>query len=52
MKLEKIFVMSQINEDDILGIPFLARHGCKMDFARPVVTNGELVPLEVIPSLC
>ena len=41
VKLEEIFVVSQINEDVILGMPFLARHDCKMDFARPVVTIGE-----------
>ena len=41
MELEEIFVVSQINEDAILGMPFLARHDCKMDFARPVVTIGE-----------
>ena len=41
VKLEEIFVVSQINEDAILGMPFLARHDCKIDFARPVVTIGE-----------
>ena len=32
VKLEEIFVVSQINKDAILGIPFLARHDCRMDF--------------------
>ena len=41
VKLEEIFVVSQINEVAILGMPFLARHDCKIDFARPVVTIGE-----------
>ena len=41
VKLEEILVVSQINEDDILGMPFLARHDCKMDFAQPVITIGE-----------
>ena len=33
VRLEEIFVVSQINEDPILGMPFLARHDCKMNFA-------------------
>ena len=41
MKLEEIIVVSQINEDAILGMPFSSRHDCKMDFARPVITIGE-----------
>ena len=41
MKLEEIFVVCQINKDAILGKLFLARHNCKMNFARPVVTIGE-----------
>ena len=39
VKLEEIFVVSQINEDAILGMLFLARHDCKM--ARPIITIGE-----------
>ena len=41
VKLEEIFVVSQINKDAILGIPFLARHGCRMDFTWAIVTIGE-----------
>ena len=41
VKKEKIFVVRQINEDAILGMPFLARYDCNVDFARPVVTIGE-----------
>ena len=41
VKLAEIFVVSQINTDAILGMPFLARHDCKMDFARPVITIGK-----------
>ena len=40
-KLEEIFVVSQINEDDILGMSFLAEHDCKIDFACPVITIGK-----------
>lgn len=32
MKMEEIFVISQIREDVILGMPFLANPGCKMGF--------------------
>ena len=41
VKLEEIFVVSQISEDVILGMPFLANHDCRMDFTKPVVTIGE-----------
>ena len=41
VKLEEIFVVSQISEDAILGMPFLANHDCRMDFTKPVVTIGE-----------
>ena len=41
VKLEEIFVVSQISEDAILGMPFLANHGCRMDFTKPVITIGE-----------
>ena len=36
VKLEKIFVVSQINEDVILGMPYLASHDCRMDFTQPI----------------
>ena len=41
VKLEEIFVVSQISEDAILGMPFLTNHDCRMDFTKPVVTIGE-----------
>ena len=41
VKLEEIFVVSQINEDAILGMPFLARHNRRTDFTRPIVTIEE-----------
>ena len=34
-------MVSQINKDAILGIPFLARHDCRMDFTEAIVTIGE-----------
>ena len=45
VKLEEIFAISQISKEAILGMPFLANHDCRMEFTKPVVTNGgrELV---------
>ena len=45
VKLEEIFVISQISEDAILGMPFLTNHDCRIEFTKPVVTFGgrELV---------
>ena len=34
-------MVSQINEDVIPGMPFLARHNCIMNFTWPIVTIGE-----------
>ena len=34
VKLEEIFVVSQISEDAILGMPFLANYDCRMDFTK------------------
>ena len=41
MKLKEIFVVSQISEDVILGMLFLANHDCRMDFTKPVMTIRE-----------
>ena len=38
IKFQETFVVSQINEDAILGMPFLTKHGCTMEFNRPTVT--------------
>ena len=37
VKAEEIFVVSRINEDAILGMPFLVAHNCAMEFDQPVV---------------
>ena len=37
VKTEETFVISQISEDAILGMPFLVDRKCTMDFSRPVV---------------
>jgi hypothetical protein len=39
---EETFVVSQISEDAILGMPFLTTQQCRMDFSKPVLTmNGR-----------
>jgi len=32
--IREIFVISPVEEDAILGMPFLKRHGCRIDFSR------------------
>ena len=41
VRLKKSFVVSQIREDTILGMLFLANHDCRIDFTKPVVTIGK-----------
>ena len=42
MVIEEKLVVSRINEDVILGMPFLATHRCTIDFGRPaVVVDGK-----------
>ena len=40
VKIEETFVVSQISEDAILGMPFLVEQGCSMDFTKPVIQLG------------
>ena len=37
MKTEEVFIISQINEDVILGMPFLVDRHCSMDFRKPII---------------
>ena len=37
MKTEVVFVVSRINEDAILGMPFLVTHNCSIEFHQPVI---------------
>ena len=43
VKTEEVFIISQINEDAILGMPFLVERKCAMDFQRPVLMTGSQV---------
>jgi len=35
--IQKTFIVSQLKEDAILGMPFLKRHGCHIDFSQSAV---------------
>ena len=37
VKTSEVFIISQISEDAILGMPFLVERRCTMDFHRPVL---------------
>ena len=37
VKVEEVFVVSRINEDAILSMPFLVAHNCAMEFNQPIV---------------
>ena len=37
VKAEEVFVVSHINDDAILGTPFLVAHNCAMEFNQPIV---------------
>jgi len=43
--IHETFIVSQLKEDAILGMPFLEKHQCRMDFRKSVVvmTGRELV---------
>jgi len=32
--IQETFIISQLEEDTILGMPFLKRHGCRIDFSK------------------
>jgi len=32
--IQETFIISQLAEDTILGMPFLKRHGCRIDFSK------------------
>lgn len=38
VKIDDTFVVGRISEDAILGMPFLSRHECPMEFSKPTMT--------------
>ena len=41
VKTEEVFVVSRINKDAILGMPFLVAPNCSMKFNQPIVQVDE-----------
>jgi len=39
--IQETFIVSQLNEDAILGMPFLQRHGCRIDFGKSAILMGD-----------
>jgi len=39
--IQETFIIGQLNEDAILGMPFLQRHGCHIDFSKSVMLMGD-----------
>jgi len=39
--IQETFIVGQLNEDAILGMPFLQRHGCRIDFSKSVMVMGH-----------
>jgi len=39
--IQETFIVGQLNEDAILGMPFLQRHGCHIDFSKSVMVMGH-----------
>jgi len=39
--IQETFIVGQLNEDAILGMPFLQRHGCRIDFSKSAMLMGD-----------
>jgi len=39
--IQETFIIGQLNEDAILGMPLLQRHGCHIDFSKSVMLMGN-----------
>jgi len=39
--IQETFIVGQLNEDAILGMPFLQRHGCHIDFSKSAMLMGD-----------
>jgi len=50
--IHKTFIVSQLKEDTILGMSFLEKHQCRMDFQKSVVVMAgrELVCVDKFGS--
>jgi len=50
--VQEIFVISPLEEDAILGMPFLKRHGCRIDFSRSALLMAGRELTCVDKSVC
>jgi len=39
--IQEMFIVGQLNEEAILGMPFLQRHGCRIDFSKSAMLMGD-----------
>jgi len=39
--IQETFVIGQLKEDAILGMPFLKQHGCRIDFSKSAMLMGD-----------
>jgi len=39
--IQETFIVGQLHEDAIIGMPFLQRHGCRIDFGKSVILMGD-----------
>jgi len=39
--IQETFIARKLNEDAILGMPFLQRHGCRIDFSKYAMLMGD-----------
>jgi len=39
--IQETFVISQLEEDTILGMPFLKQHGCRIDISKSAILMGD-----------
>jgi len=39
--IQETLIVGQLNEDAILGMPFLQRHGCRIDFSKSAMLMGD-----------
>ena len=56
METEEVFLVSRIDEDAILGMPFLVAHNCAMEFMglpeQIHIDQGALFESQLMTELC
>jgi len=49
--IQETFVISQLEEDAILGMPFLKRRGCRIDFSKSAILMARSSPVSTSLAL-